>query len=152
MKQPGGLPPVPPRWAEIIEDAQATAAEVREEGISVTLLHPGQVVPIADDRAFDVLLPGNEFEEVQSKVDSFEPTEVSIFTADEGGFRYAVVLALDESSASAICCPLYYRPGDCAELAAAAREAGSVRLRLRPLSASVNVVVSIDEPGLFFDD
>lgn len=146
----GGPPQLPTKWAEIIEDATATAKELEADGLSVHLLHPGDVTPLPEEGALGVVVPGDEFGTLEDIAGEFDPTEVSVYTAQESGFQYAVVVALDEPSGLAICCPVYLQLGDIADLAARTEQRGVLDLNIRPLSADAMFVLSIDDPGLLF--
>lgn len=151
MRRPGGGPPsMPGMWADIIEEATALAEEYRQAGFEVAVLHPGDVVPVPDDEAFDVLLPGSEFDAVEALVESFDADEVEVFTATDAGFGYVVVVATDGDRRAAICCPLYYELTGIDEFVDAVTQAGAVELHLRPLSERPPVVLSIDDPSLVF--
>lgn len=149
MRRPGrGPPAVPSRWADIIEEAAATADTYREDGYEVELLHPGDVVPIPDTVAFDILLPGSEFEAVEALAGEFDAPEVAVFTAQESGFGYAVIVATAPGTSTAICCPIYYELASIDELLEAIEDA--IELHLRPLNRRSKVVIKIDEPDLLF--
>lgn len=148
----GGPPPVPMLWAEIIEEAEATADSFRDEGFSVHVLHPGDVTPLAEEQAFDVLLPGSEFETVKELIERFDPEEVTVYTAQEGAFSYAVVVATDAASAIAICCPIFFETVAGDSFTTDADGASSIGLRLRPLDQSAHVVLTVDDATLLFGD
>ncbi len=97
-------------WGTVLDDMEATAEEFREAGWETLELHPGDVTIVEDTRepGIDALIPGSEFEDLQAYIDggvSFDDYEV--FRAESEGMVYAVIVAQDESTETAVLLPTY---------------------------------------------
>ena len=132
-------------WTAVIEDMEATAAEYRERGWTTLELHPGDSVLVDSDRrtGLDVVLPGPEFEELESVVDDREFRDVEVFRAEGDGLVYLLVVETDPESETAAFVPAYYDPSQAAEAIESIRESGTVRLFCRRLN---------DDPVRFVHD
>ena len=131
-------------------DLEATAEEYREAGYEVLAIHPGDVTPLPDDLALDVLAPGSEFEELEGLAEEFEVDEFAVYSAEDDGITFALVVAKDESREAAVCCPVFYHETVATGLGARAEEAGIVNIVVRPLSDDSQVVFTLEEPRLLF--
>ena len=123
-------------WSAVIEDMEATAAEYRERGWTTLELHPGDSVLVDSDRrtGLDVVLPGPEFEELESLVDDRQFRDVEVFRAEGDELVYALVVELAPESETAVFVPVYYDPSQSAETIESIREAGAIRLFCRRLN------------------
>jgi len=138
-------------WTDLLEEMEATAEGLREEGWAVLELHPGDVTVDADALALDVLVPDNEFDRLEAWVEggggSFDEHDVYRTAA---GAVFLLVVARDDRDRRAVCWPAYYDPADALELKRRSREAGQLHSRLRRLSGEA-VEFTHGEPSLFFE-
>lgn len=143
-------------WDEMIADMEATAEEYRERGWNVLELHPGDVRafgPTEDDDRFglDVLVPGNEFDELESIVaagatfDSYK-----VFRGEGSGLVLLLVAMEDDTNEQSVVFPAYYDPGQSTDVQKAAFDAGTMYSHVRPLDEREIVTFTHDEPTLFF--
>lgn len=123
-------------WSAVIEDMEATAAEYRERGWTTLELHPGDSVLVDSDRrtGIDVVLPGPEFEELESLVEDRQFRDVEVFRAEGDELVYVLVVELAPESETAVFVPAYYDPSQSAEAIELIRETGAVRLFCRRLN------------------
>lgn len=149
----GGVPDhLADSWRAFIADLEEMADEYRDRGYSVVEIHPGDVVPLDDRVALDVLAPGSEFEALQELVDTdFDPTNFSVYRATEGPMTFAVVVAEDEENEQAVCVAVFYHLGRAEAFLANAERAGFFQVQVRPLSDDDHVVFKIEDPTLLFD-
>ncbi|MFW5911599.1 MAG: DUF7529 family protein [Halolamina sp.] len=143
-------------WEDTTDDMAATAAELREAGWETVELHPGAVTPLPrletddgyeDDRTgFDVLVPGNEFSDVQDAVDGAEFDEYEAYNAQTNGVVFAVVVMKAEAAGRAVLIPIYYRVEDAQETVHRIEAAGESRLFVRPLDDSERVLFVQQQP------
>ncbi|MFC4358022.1 hypothetical protein ACFO0N_08690 [Halobium salinum] len=157
-------------WERVVDDMEATAAEYREDGWETLELHPGDVTPIPGTRdqpptapgedaaggeavdlpedtfGLDALLPGDEFEAVSEAIESATFDEFEVFRADSGGVVFLVLAMLAPDADRAVLLPLYYATGDATAMARRAREAGEMRVVVRPLSDDEQVVFTQADP------
>lgn len=134
-------------WNSVIDDMEATAAELEDEGWTTLELHPGDVIIATniEDPGIDTVLPNPEFQELSSLIEAgvrFE--EYEVYRAGGESIEYAVVVAKDFSQQIAVLIPLYYEIPDLAEIA---RGAETVPIYLRQLDEE-SVVLQLTEPEL----
>ncbi|UPM41858.1 DUF7529 family protein [Halocatena salina] len=97
------------QWEAVIDDMEATANDYRAAGWTVVELHPGDVTPLpGEPPRFDVLVPDNEFDQLQTAVSeaAFDTTE--LYRAEDGGVTFVLTVTCDTDREVAVCCPLYY--------------------------------------------
>lgn len=139
-------------WDQVVTSMENIEEEYRDEGWSTLLIHPGNVEPLGDkevEAEFDVLVPDNEYEELQDWMDEGgEPTEFEIYKNAEDGVMYAVVVATDPQTSLALILPLHYDHTERSSLMASAQEAGTVRIDLRPLSGG-GITLTFDSDTFF---
>ena len=140
-------------WDEMIADMEVTAEEYEADGWETVQVHPGDVSPMVPDDSdtfgLDVLVPDNEFEEVEHLVDggvTFDSYEV--FRALADGLVLFVVAMEDHDEEVAVLYPAYYDPEDAQGMLAAAEQAGEMRTYLRTLQQD-RVEFTHEEPGNF---
>ena len=137
MSEPAGDgAPVGDGWSAVIEDMEATAAEYRERGWTTLELHPGDSVLVDSERrtGLDVVLPGPEFESLESLVDGREFRDVEVFRAAGDELVYVLVAERAPESETVAFVPAYYDPGRSTEAIESIREAGTLRLFCRRLN------------------
>lgn len=140
-------------WSAVIEDMEATAAEYRERGWTTLELHPGDSVLVDSDRrtGLDVVLPGPEFEELESLVGDRGFRDVEVFRAEGDELVYVLVVEIAPESETAVFVPAYYDPSQAAETLESIREAGTVRLFCRRLNDDTVRFVH-DDPAPFLPE
>lgn len=97
-------------WGAVLDDMEATAEALREEGWETMELHPGDVTIVEDTRepGIDILVPGDEFDDLRARIEagvSFEDYEV--YRAETEGMVYAVIVAKDDDSGTSALMPVY---------------------------------------------
>lgn len=148
----GGIPEeLTESWTAFIDDLEETADEYRDRGYDVAAIHAGDVVPLPDRVAFDVLAPGSEFDALQSLVDEFTPDEFTVFKATEGETAFVLVVTEDNELKKAVCIPLFFHHSITRSLVENAREAGLLQIQVRPLSDDEHVVFTIEDPDIVFE-
>lgn len=140
-------------WERVVEDMEATADEYREDGWSVVDLHPGDVTALPPEHerfGLDVLLPGNEYEQVSEWVtaDGAAFDEFEVFRAARGGHVFLVVAIEDAPREQVMLVPAYYGIEDAQDTLEGVHERGTFPLHLRPLSLDGVVTVEPSDPSL----
>ncbi|QLG60773.1 DUF7529 family protein [Halorarum salinum] len=141
-------------WEDVIEDMEATAAEYREAGWEALELHPGDVTALptasaateSDRLGLDVLLPGDEFRELEELMEGTSFDEYDAYRAEEGGVVFLVVAMKAPEAGLVVVLPLYYAVREAEEMLDRVAARGEMRTFLRPLDDSRRVVFSQDEP------
>lgn len=136
-------------WEAVMEDMEATAAEYREDGFSVIELHPGDVT-ITDEPGFDVLVPDDEYDELEaiateSTFDSYE-----VYRAEQSEIAFILLVLRDSEVGWAVCCPIYYDEREADGFQRRAREAGALSTHVRPLADDRGVTFTHENPTHFF--
>lgn len=148
----GGIPEeLTDSWLAFVDDLEATAEEYREQGYEVVEIHAGDVVPLADRVALDVLAPGSEFAALQKLVDEFDPDEFTVYKAEQGETTFAVIVAEDSDRRAVVCTSVFFHYSVARQFLENATEAGFFQVQIRPLSDDEHVVFRIDEPELLVD-
>lgn len=140
-------------WDAVADDVEATAAEYREAGWETYELHPGDVTALPVSTApeqkrtgLDVLVPGDEFEQVEALVEEGSFDSYEVFRAMQGGVVFLVVVMKDEAAGRAVVFPLYYRLDHAREMLARVAECDEMRTWIRPLSDERRVVFVQESP------
>jgi hypothetical protein len=151
MNPEGPPSAVADRWQELLEDADAIAAEYREDGWETLVVHPGDVTPITGDPfGLDVLAPGDEFEALEALVETATFDTSHVYRAEEGGVRFFIIATEATAAETAVVVPAFLAAREESELAAKATDEGVMYTHVRPLSDETRVTFSHDDPGLFF--
>lgn len=145
-------------WGRVEEDLDATAEEYREAGWDVTRLDTGDVTPLpaanarseTDRVGLDALVPGDEFEELQSLVDEHTFDEYETYRGEAGGLVVLVLAMLDTDDGVAVLLPLFYRTDEADAWLDAASERDETHTYVRPLDDHARVVFSHEDPTPFF--
>ena len=144
-------------WEDILADMEATAAEYREQGWEAMELHPGDVTTLAPDEeddtfGLDVLLPGDEFDELEGRVESGASFDAyQVFRGEGSGLVLLLVAMEDETNELAALFPAYFDPSEAGEMREAAFSEGRMYSHVRPLDRRNIVTFEHDDPALFFD-
>jgi len=143
-------------WEDVTDDMEATAAEYREAGWDVLTLHPGDVTALpptdadgtgSDEFGLDVLVPGDEFREVQALVAEADFDAYEAYRAQQNDTVFLVVVMQAESAGRAVAFPVYYSLREAERMIERARETGEMHTFVRPLSADRRVEFTQQEPG-----
>lgn len=138
-------------WETFMDDVAATAEELREDGLDVLVLHPGDVTVVTEsNRGFDVLVPDDEFETLRSWVEATDYPEHDVYHA-EAGIVFVLVVMRAPGTKRAICCPLYYAREDAETLRELADADGALRTHVRRLSEEYVHFVH-EDPAPFLPD
>ena len=140
-------------WENVIDDMEVTAEEYEDDGWGTIQLHPGDVTPLWLDEdgefGLDVLVPDNEYEEVEELMDgdvSFDAFEFYRALAD--GLVLGVVVMEDHDTETAVCYPVYYDIQGAEEMLDDATDAGKMNTFVRTLSED-RIQFTHDDPSLF---
>lgn len=140
-------------WEDVMDDMEATAEEYREAGWETYELHPGDVTALpasqateTDRTGLDVLVPGDEFEQVEQFVEEGSFDSYEAYRAQQGGVVFLVVAMKDETAGRAVIFPLYYRVDHAREMLARVAERDQMQTWIRPLSDETRVVFTQDSP------
>jgi hypothetical protein len=138
-------------WNSVIDDMEATAEDLADAGWETLVLHPGDVIIATkiEDPGIDTVLPNPEFESLADMVEegvTFD--EYDVFRAGQESMEYALIVAKDTETNTAVLIPLYYQVPDLAEIA---RGQDMVPIYLRTLEED-SVVLQLTEPGLLLPD
>lgn len=140
-------------WEAVMEDMAATATGYREAGYSVLELHPGDVAVENDERyGLDVLVPGEEYDELERVTAAATFDSYEVYHAREAGMTFLLLVLTDPEAEQAVCCPAYYDDRDVEALERRSHAEGAMHTHVRPLDHETWVTFTHDEPDLFFPD
>lgn len=146
---------VAPRWEQVIEDMHATAEEYADAGWETVQLHPGDVTVLAggtDERAgLDVLVPGEEFEQLTDAVADRTFDAYDVFRTTEAGIVFLLDVLTDARKEVAVLVPAYYQMTDAKTLRSTAED-GAVTTYVRRLRNERRVEFDHDDPERFLPD
>lgn len=155
-------------WEDVLDDMAATARQHREQGKTAIELHPGDVAtltgeprtaaelsadgePALDDRqlGLDVIVPGDEYDDVRSVLGDQNPDRMDVFQATGNGLVFLLLVLT--AGETVVLVPVYYDREDTDALQTIARERG-LRLHVRPLTDDERVTVTVDDPEPCFPE
>jgi hypothetical protein len=143
-------------WEAVTDDMEATAEEYREAGWDVLTLHPGDVTALpatyadgteGDEFGLDVLVPGDEFRELESLVAEAAFDSYEAYRALQNDTVFLVVVMQAESAGQAVVFPVYYATSEADRMIELAREAGEMHTFVRPLSNDRRVEFTQRDPA-----
>lgn len=136
-------------WDDLIADMERTATEFREAGWEVLELHPGDVTVVTEDECgFDVLVPDDEFAELEEWVATDDFPDHDVYHA-MAGITFLMVVLKAPDAERAVCCPLYYSDDAERTLRELAATDGVLWTHVRRLSEEY-VHFRHDDPEPFF--
>jgi hypothetical protein len=140
-------------WQAVIEDMAATAEAYRERGWETLELHPGDAVVVDSQyrTGLDVLLPGPEYEELETLVEDHSFGEYDVFHAEGDGMVYVLAVEKDPERETAVFVPAYYDPGGSQQKLDTIVESGELRLFCRQLNDDY-VEFTHDDPAPFLPE
>ncbi|CQH44478.1 uncharacterized protein HHUB_1057 [Halobacterium hubeiense] len=123
-------------WQAVVEDMAATAEAYRDRGWTTLELHPGDSVLVDSEfrTGLDVVLPGDEYEDLEALAADASFTDVDVFQAAADTTTYLLVVEKDPDSETAVFVPAYYDTASSAEKLDTIRESGELRLFCRRLN------------------
>jgi hypothetical protein len=138
-------------WDDLVDDAEATAAEFEDAGWETLVCHPGDVTVTEVERfGIDVLLPDDEYDRLEAWVEDGSFDEFDVYRA-ETTMVWLLLVAKDESAERAVCCPAYYGASDLETLVDGLEEHGHVPIYVRNLLEEF-VTFTPDRPALLLPD
>lgn len=146
------------QWEAVVNDMDATAAEYESRGWETLTLHPGDVVPlppahdpdISDQRGFDVVLPGAEFEALESFVADATFDDYEAYRGETGTVVLLLVAVRAPAAERVVLYPLYYDVEQAAEMLDAGDAADHLETYLRRLDREREVVFGHEDPEPLF--
>lgn len=138
------------RLKDVFDDADAIAAQYREQGWDAIAVHPGDVNPVTEEATLYVLLPDPEFNKSTELLSDRNIDQIRVYAAPDGKISYQLVAAEDTDEEFALCVPTYVLPSDMNSFKSKVMEAGSLGVRLRPLDDRDYLEFALEEPELFF--
>lgn len=123
-------------WQAVIEDMAAIADDYRDRGWTALELHPGDSVLVDSERrtGLDVVLPGPEYEDLESLTEDTTFADVDVFRAEHGGMLYLLIVEQDPTDETAVLVPAYYDTGSGQTALETVQSAGELRLFCRRLN------------------
>ncbi|WP_458206795.1 DUF7529 family protein [Haladaptatus sp. NG-SE-30] len=142
-----------PFWEDVLSDMEATAVEYEESGWATLQLHPGDVTPLwtdeDDEFGLDVLVPDNEFEEVEALLDDgIEFDAFEAYRAMGDRIVFVVVVMEDHDTETAVCYPAYYDVQGAEKMLEDAMDEGMMYTYIRTLSED-RIQFAHDDPAVF---
>jgi hypothetical protein len=141
--------PLLEHWDELMGDAAATAEIYREEGWDVLELHPTDAAALTDTEApgIEVTVPTDEFERLDSLVESGRFAEYEVYRAETGRV-FLLVVARDETGHRMVCVPAHYGFESVSALADRADATGRFLTHIQRADGE-RVTLTHDDPGPF---
>lgn len=146
-------------WDDVVEDMEVTAEEYHEQGWDTLELHPGDVAALTPDEdtnryGLDLVVPGDEFEQVQQLLESEGATFESyqVFKATRSGIVFLVVAMEDADREQALLYPAYYEPEDANELLQTAMDEEKLYVHIRKLSEDAIITFTHEDPQGFLPE
>ncbi|WP_226038959.1 hypothetical protein [Natrinema sp. DC36] len=123
-------------WQAVIDDMAVTADEYRDRGWTALELHPGDCVLVDSEirTGIDVVLPGPEYEDLESLIEDCTFADVDVFRAPGDSMIYLLIVEKDLDSKTAVLAPAYYDAGSGQAKFEAIRSDGELRLFCRRLN------------------
>ncbi len=142
-----------PFWEDVIADMEATAEGYEESGWETLQLHPGDVAPLWNERddefGLDVLVPDNEFEALETLLDSgIEFDSFEAYRAMGDDLVFVVVVMEDNDAETVVCYPAYYDVRGARQTLADAMDAGKMYTYVRTLTED-RIQFTHDDPSVF---
>lgn len=139
------------QWGAVIDDMEATANDYRSVGWTVVELHPGDVAVLTGDQhGFDVLVPDNEFDQLQAAVSGIEFDNTELYRAEDGSVTYVLAVTVDSETEVAVCCPLYFDRQNAIELYEGAD--GGLMTVIRTLANDQTISIDYDDLDPFLPE
>ncbi|GAA0264011.1 DUF7529 family protein [Halobacterium noricense] len=141
-------------WQAVVEDMAATAEAYRDRGWTTLELHPGDSVLVDSEfrTGLDVVLPGDEYEDLEAVAEDTTFTDVDVFQAAANSTTYLLVVEKDPDSETAVFVPAYYDTASSAEKLDTIRANDELRLFCRRLNDDYVEFVHADVDPFLPDD
>jgi len=153
-------------WQRVIKEAEATAETHRDAGRTPLVLHPGDVTVLTGEPrtaaeqqgsvdlesrrlGFDVMVSGDEFQQLRSSLENRTVDQYEVFRALENEIVFLVTEVYADDVVVVI--PAYYDLTDRQALEGIARDHG-LQTHVRPLSGEAVVTIDHEQPAPFFPE
>jgi hypothetical protein len=140
-------------WQALVDDMAATSQGYRERDWTTLELHPGDSVLVDSEHrtGLDILLPGPEYDDLESLVEECSFTDSEVFRAQEEGLIYLLVVEKDPDREVAVFAPAYYDVSSARSTLETIEATGELRLFCRRLNDDYVQFVH-DDPSPFLPD
>jgi hypothetical protein len=137
-------------WTELLDDARATAAEYRDRGWDVLLVHTADATVV--EEGLDVLVPDNEYDELAALAEQAAFDNSRVFSNTAGGVRFLLIVVEATEEKQAVAVPAYFAVAEEPTLREQGKTAGVLRTQIRALGSESRVTFTHDDPTLFFSE
>jgi len=137
-------------WTELLADARATAAEYRDRGWDVLLVHTADATVV--EEGLDVLIPDNEYDELAALAEQADFDTSRVFTNTAGGVRFLLIVVEATETEQAVAVPAYFAVAEEPALREQGTTAGALTTKIRALGSESRVTFTHDDPMLFFSE
>ena len=149
-----------PVWDRLTEERDATAAELESDGWEVLTLTTGDVTPRPARESdvgktfigLNVLVPGNEFRELEPFVDDTAFDSYEVYKSNAGDTMLLLIVMKATTEKRAVCFPAYYDISQASYMISEAEAAGEMETIVRPLSDDRRVVFSHHDVSLLLPE
>lgn len=140
-------------WQAVVDDMAATSQGYRERGWTTLELHPGDSVLVDSEHrtGLDILLPGPEYDQLESLVEECSFTESEVFQTEKEGLVYLLIVEKDLDREVAVFAPAYYDLTSIQSTLEAIDATGELRLFCRRLNDDY-VQFTHTDPSPFLPD
>lgn len=142
-------------WEDLLDDAEATATEYREDGWEVLTLTPGDVTAVYDAErpaGLSVLIPDPEFDTVRELVNDGDFDSVEVYRNTAGSVVFLLVIEQDTKAETAIMIPAYYNAVTDSALLETIEDIEELSLHVRPLAQDQGITFMHETHSLFTPD
>lgn len=151
MSSQGPPSAVSERWQELLDDADAIAAEYRDDGWETLVIQPGDVTPLSGEPfGLDVLAPSGEFEALEATLEAATFDTTHVYRAEKDDVRFFIIVTEAADAGVTAIVPAFLTLQEEAPLKEKATDEGVMYTHVHPLSEETRVTFSHDDPELFF--
>lgn len=137
-------------WTELLDDARATAAEYRDRGWAVLLVHTADTTVV--EEGLDVLAPDNEYDELTALAEQATFDNSRVFTNTAGGVRFLLIVVEATETKQAVAVPAYFAVAEEPTLREQGTAAGVLTTQIRALGSESQVTFTHDNPSIFVSE
>lgn len=137
-------------WTALLDDARATAAEYRDRGWDVLLVHTADATVV--EEGLDVLVPDNEYDELTALAEQAAFDTSRVFTNTAGGVRFLLLVAEATEEKRAVAVPAYFAVVEEPQLREQGKTAGELTTQIRALGSESQVTFTHDDPTFFLSE
>lgn len=142
-------------WHDLIDDAEATAAEYEADGWDTYTLNTGEVTPRYGGEKPDglsVLVPDPEFRSLEDLIDDSSFDNVEVYRNTIGPVVFLLVVERDAENECAILIPAYYNALTDSGFLDTITQRGEVSIHVRSLGSDHEISFTHSEHSLFIPD